>query len=218
MKKRETKNKIKAVIFDIGSVLVLSKHTVKVIKGKKYYLGIHETIARKLRISLDKWFDAIDTTYSNSYIGKTSKQETLSIISRNLKTTPTRIWKIVVDTYRENFKQNNGLYQFAFNLKKQGYKIAIISDQWHLSKEAVVDPKFIRKFSPALISCDVGLRKPDPAIYKLALKKLNLKPKECVFIDNQPWNIKPAKKLGMKTILFKNNKQLFKQLKKLGVK
>jgi len=218
MIKRGKDKQVRAIIFDIGSVLALSKHTLKVIKGKRYYLGVHETIAKKLGISLDQWFDAIDSAYAKSYVGNISRQETLSTISRNLKTTSTKIRKVVVGAYRESFKQNDELYKFAFNLKKQGCKIAILSDQWQLSKEAVVDPKLMKKFNPVIISCDVELRKPDTAIYELTLKKLKCKPEECVFIDNQIWNLKPAKKLGMKTILFKNNKQLFKQLKKLGVK
>jgi len=45
-----------------------------------------------------------------------------------------------------------------------------------------------------------------------------MKPEEAVFIDNRDWNIIPAKKLGMKTVLFRNNKQTFRELKKLGVK
>ena len=43
------------------------------------------------------------------------------------------------------------------------------------------------------------------------LKKLKLRPGQCLFIDNQEWNLRPAKKLKMHTILFKNNKQLFKE-------
>ncbi|NCO04696.1 MAG: HAD-IA family hydrolase, partial [Candidatus Magasanikbacteria bacterium] len=68
------------------------------------------------------------------------------------------------------------------------------------------------------ISCDVGIRKPSKEIYKIILKKLKMKPGECVFIDNQEWNTKPAEKLGMKSIVYSNNKQTFKELNKLGVK
>jgi putative hydrolase of the HAD superfamily len=53
------------------------------------------------------------------------------------------------------------------------------------------------------------MRKPNPRIYKLLIKKMKLVPSEIIFIDNQIWNINPAKKIGMQTILFKNNKQLF---------
>jgi len=218
MKEKEVRGKIKAVIFDIGSVLVLSKQTLKVINGKRYYLGVHESIARKLGISLDQWLDTLEFPYSKSYVGKISEAQTVSVISKNLNCNPPKLKKVIVETYKENFKQNTELYKFAFKLKKQGYKIAILSDQWQLSKEAVVDPKLMAKFNLVIISCDVGLRKPDLPIYKLTLKKLGLKPQECVFIDNQTWNLTPAKKLGMEAILFKTNKQVFKQLFKIGVK
>jgi len=95
-------------------------------------------------------------------------------------------------------------------LKKAGYTIAVLSDQWYLSKEALVLPQLYHQFNEKIISCDVGLRKPNPKIYKLVLRRLNLHQHDALFIDNQKWNIVPAKKIGMKTILFKNNKQLFK--------
>jgi HAD superfamily hydrolase (TIGR01509 family) len=57
----------------------------------------------------------------------------------------------------------------------------------------------------------VGCRKPDPKIYKIAIKKSESNPEEILFIDNQEWNIPSAKKLGMKTIHFQDNKQLFQE-------
>jgi FMN phosphatase YigB (HAD superfamily) len=41
------------------------------------------------------------------------------------------------------------------------------------------------------------MRKPNPLIYKLTLKKLKVKPSEAIFIDNQKWNILAAKKLAI---------------------
>jgi len=125
--------------------------------------------------------------------------------------------KVFVKAYKRNFQRNKELFRKAFQLNKKGYKIAILSDQWHLSKKALVNKKDMKKFDAVVISCDVGLRKPDPKIYRLVLKRLKLPAKNTVFIDNQKWNTKPARKLGMNTILFKNNKQAFKQLRKLGV-
>src|SRR3990167_5480674 len=94
-------------------------------------------------------------------------------------------------------------------LKKQGYKVAVLSDQWFLSKEALMPEKLYKNFDEIMVSCDVEIRKPNKKIYQLSVKKLNFSPKEILFIDNQKWNILPAKKLGMNTILFKSNKQLF---------
>lgn len=217
-------SKTKAVIFDIGGVLELSKQPERLVNDKHLkslprnckhrHKGVHEYITKKLNISIDQWFDSIDTTYADSITGKIPKNRVLSTISKNTQTSKDKIKKIILDSYKKNFKTNKELYNFAFKLKKKGYKIAILSDQWHLSKEALIKPKYLKKFNVSVISCDVGMRKPNPKIYKLILKKLNVPAKNCLFIDNQQWNIIPAKKLGMKTILFKNNKQLFRQLEK----
>jgi len=233
-KKEQTKNKplkkplknpqkIKAIIFDIGGVLALPKIPANLIQNNKLLnghrkFGVHDYISKTLKIFLDQWFDAIDTTYAKSIEGKISYKAVTKIISKNVGVSPRKLEKIIIRAYKNNFTQNKELYKTAFKLKKQGYKIAILSDQWPLSKKALVPKKYSRKFNVVVISCDVGMRKPDPRIYKWTLKKLNLPAKECLFIDNQKWNTKPAKKLKLNTILYKNNKQLFKELKKYKIK
>ena len=54
-------------------------------------------------------------------------------------------------------------------------------------------------FDAWVISGEVGLRKPDPAIYELAAERLGLPPEACVFVDDLPGNLKPARALGMAT-------------------
>ncbi len=206
MKKRV--NKIKAIIFDVGGVLALGNNSVWD-KQKLVPSGVHIDIAKKLKISLDQYMDAIDTNYALAIEGKISREKVLKIFSKNFKTSEKKLTKLYIWAYRKHFKQNKQLFKQAFKLKKLGYKISVISDQWYLSQDALMPRKFYKKFHPVIVSCDIGMRKPNPKIYKLILEKLKLKPSEILFIDNQIWNIKPAKKLGMKTILFKNNKQLF---------
>ncbi|MEK6906601.1 MAG: HAD family phosphatase [Nanoarchaeota archaeon] len=216
--KRNNSNKIKALIFDIGGVLVLSKSQTVSYKRYKRTLGVHNYIVKKLNISIDQWFDAIDRTYTLAIEGKISKEKALNLISKNLNISVKKLENLLIKAYRDNFKQNKFLYNIVSKLKKQGYKVAILSDQWQVSKKAVISESQIKQFDVSVVSCDVGIRKPNPKIYFLTLKRLNLKPNQTVFIDNQSWNIKPAKKIGMNTILFKDNNQLIKQLKKLGVR
>ena len=66
-------------------------------------------------------------------------------------------------------------------------------------------------------SCFVGLRKPDSAIYQLALEITQKNPQECCFIDDRPGNLEPAARLGMKTIQMQTAEQLKSDLGKLGV-
>ncbi len=209
-------NKIKAVIFDIGKVLQLARNPVK---SKKGYLvsGVHNFVAKKLGLSIDEYFDSLDSAYFKSIEGKTTKNNALKAMARSLGTSSDKLEKLFIKAYRKKFKQNKKLYRIAFNLKKRGYKIAILSDQWHISKEALIKKRWNKKFNVSIYSCDVGMRKPNPKIFKLILKKLKIKPKEAIFVDDQKWNTEAAKKLGLKSILFKNNIQLIKNLRKLGV-
>ncbi len=210
------RKRIKAIIFDIGNVLIRGSLLKK--PAREHISGVHEYVAKKLRASLDQYFDSIDTAYAKSIEGKLPKKQVLHIMARNLKTTPRKLEKLYIKSYKRQFKKNRKLLRYAFKLKKKGYKIAILSDQWQVSKEILTPKKITKKFNVAVISCNVGMRKPNPKMYKLTLKKLKLLAKQTVFIDNQKWNLAPAKKLGMKTILFKDNEQTFRDLEKLGVR
>jgi putative hydrolase of the HAD superfamily len=199
------KRRIKGIVFDIGGVLALDT-TV---------FSVHKEMARKFKLNMDDWFDSIDSAYVNSMEGKISEKEALEKIAKNLKSTPKKVERFFISLYHKNFKQNKKLYSLAFNLKKIGYKIGILSDQWAVSKKALIPPKYAKKFDSVIVSCDVGFRKPHPRIYQMSIKELKLKSEEIVFVDNREWNLEPAKKLGMKTILYENNNQLFSSLKKI---
>ena len=60
-------------------------------------------------------------------------------------------------------------------------------------------------FDAWVISSEVGLRKPDPAIYELAAERLGLPPEACVYVDDLPGNLKPARALGMATVLHRGD-------------
>ncbi len=207
---------IKAIIFDIGGVLQLGKYSMLTFRRHRS-TSVHRFMARKFHINLDQWFDSIDTAYAESIEGKISKEKALSIMAKDLATSPEHLEKLFITAYRKYFKRNSALFDLAFNLRKKGYKIAILSDQWWVSKEALVLPGDSKRFNASIISCDVGVRKPNKKIYQIALRKLHIKPKEAVFIDNQKWNTSAAEKLGIKTILFVNNRNLIKELKKLKI-
>ncbi len=206
-------HKIKALIFDIGGVLQLTEYVYP--NRKKMASGVHDIIVKKLKISLDEYLDAIDTAYVKSITGEISEKEADSILAKNLKITPKKLEKLYMEAFKKIFSFNKELFKYAVEKKKQGYKIAILSDQWWLSKKALITKEFYKHFNPVIVSTDVKLRKPNPEIYKLTLKKLKLKPSETIFIDNQKWNTKPAEKLGMKTVLFKNNKQTIRDIERL---
>jgi putative hydrolase of the HAD superfamily len=55
-------------------------------------------------------------------------------------------------------------------------------------------------FDDVIESSRVGVRKPEPAIYRLACERLGIAPREAVYLDDLGINLKPAKAMGMTTI------------------
>lgn len=206
----------KAIIFDVGGVLQLPKHNGV---GKRRYrnIGVHNYMVKKFKIDLDSWFDSIDTPYGQSLIKAIPREKAISDIARNLNSSKERLIRLFHKAYKKNFKKNKELFRVAFSLKKRGYKIGILSDQWYLSKDVHISNKGINSFNPVIVSCDVGIRKPNIEIYKLLIKRCKCKANEILFIDNREFNLKPARKIGIKTILYKDNKQLIRDLKKRGL-
>ena len=212
--------KIKAIIFDVGGVLLIGKYSSFILKRE--YLGIHQYLAKTLGLDIDLWFDTIDKTYSDSIEGRIDERKAVKIISNNLNINQKKLENLVIKTYKSFFKKNKQLYSLAYVLKKKGYIVGILSDQWPLSKKALISKEDFKLFNPVIISCDVGFRKPDSKIYKLLFKRLKEKDKkikmsEILFVDNRMWNLKPARKLGMKVILFEDNKKLFEKIKEFGI-
>lgn len=72
-------------------------------------------------------------------------------------------------------------------------------------------------FKVALSSCYLGLRKPDPAIYKLALDILSRPAERILFIDDRAANVATAADAGIKAIRFEGAEALRRELKSLGV-
>ena len=57
-----------------------------------------------------------------------------------------------------------------------------------------------------------GIRKPDPAIYRLACERLEVDPARCVFLDDLGINLKPARAMGMHTIKVVDEEQAIGEL------
>jgi putative hydrolase of the HAD superfamily len=74
-----------------------------------------------------------------------------------------------------------------------------------------------RYFSVFFSSCYLGVSKPHPQIYQLALDLSQRQPEECVFIDDRSLNLECARRLGLHTIQFLNAGQLENDLHTLGL-
>jgi putative hydrolase of the HAD superfamily len=88
--------------------------------------------------------------------------------------------------------------------RRAGARTALLSNSW--GDGLAYDPALLQElFDAWVISSEVGLRKPDPAIYELVAERLGLAAAACVFVDDLPGNLKPARALGMATVLHRGN-------------
>ena len=72
----------------------------------------------------------------------------------------------------------------------------------------------LRSIFPVFFSsCFLGIRKPDQAIYQLALRVSQRNAEECIFIDDREINLECPRELGLQTILYQNASQLREALK-----
>jgi len=209
-------NKIKAIIFDLGGVLFLARDPEKR-KGKNLHNSLGEgcILLEGIPKEKEKFTDKILKIYGKSSLGKISKLETCKLLSKELGISPEEVKESFEKVYRRNTIENKKLYKYILNLKKKGYKLGILSTQFHLSKSALISKKYYEDFNALEISCEDKLRKPDKKSFDLILKRLNVLPNQAIFIDDKKENVEQAIKLGMKGIFFIDNNQFFKEIKKL---
>lgn len=67
-------------------------------------------------------------------------------------------------------------------------------------------------FDHVIESAKIGLRKPDPRIYRLMVETLKVDPKHCVYLDDLGVNLKPAREMGMTTIKVASGAQAIAEL------
>jgi epoxide hydrolase-like predicted phosphatase len=94
-------------------------------------------------------------------------------------------------------------------------KVCLISNAWSGLRAFITHQGFADVFDHMVISAEVGIMKPDPRIYRLALEELAAKPEESVFLDDVLVNVEAARSVGMAGIHFTQPEQALEELKQL---
>ena len=101
--------------------------------------------------------------------------------------------------------------------RASGIRTGLISNSWGTRR---YDRTQLEKlFDGLVISGEEGMRKPAPEMYSLGAKRIGIAPDECVFVDDLPFNLEPARELGMATVHHISDEQTITELERLlGVK
>jgi epoxide hydrolase-like predicted phosphatase len=196
---------IKAVLFDMGGV-------VSNITDEIRYNGLLKLSKLNLK-DIRKRVKPIEHKFD---IGSISANSFFRMVAENIGLDGYgKIKELYVDTINKS-KLNKEVVRIVKLLKRKGYKVGILSNTNIVDATAHENKGEYDLFYPLILSFKVGCRKPGKKIYQIALKKLKVKPEECIFVDDKKRKL-PPKSLGIKTILFKNPKQLKNDLKKLKI-
>ncbi|KAM8810009.1 bifunctional epoxide hydrolase 2 [Eudromia elegans] len=116
---------------------------------------------------------------------------------------------------------NVPLLRAAAELRRRGFRTGVLTNNWlddgagRLFTAALMSA-LRRRFDVVLESCRVGLCKPEPGVYERALRALRAQPHEVIFLDDVGENLKPARAMGMATILVRDTEAALRELQELS--
>ena len=196
---------IKAVFFDLGGVILRTEY---------------QAPRQHLAESFGMDYDEIDKVVFGG--GSAAKASTGEITEDEHWLNVMKILKQPADEYeriREEFFGgdviDHEILDFLRSLKPN-YKVGLISNAWSGLRDYIIREKFDDVFHHMVISAEVGVAKPDPKIYHIALDQFQVQAGEAVFVDDFIENINACEKLGMKGIHFKSRDSAIGKLKELS--
>ena len=200
---------IKAVVFDYGRVISLDQDPET--------MGTLARLAGTGREELEKLIWNQRGDFDRGVLSAADYYR--DILSRlGLKTEDETIEKMAAVDLGSWKNVNPLTVKLMEELKQGGYKLGILSN---MPREFLA---FAREELPVfklpqigIFSCDLGLIKPEAAIYRALLESLDVLAEETVFFDDMDANIAAAKELNIQGFLWKDPHQARRELAALGV-
>jgi epoxide hydrolase-like predicted phosphatase len=123
------------------------------------------------------------------------------------------------ETYFDNLHPNEPMIGLMRELRDGGKRMALLTNnvrEWEPLWRAKL-PDVDDIFEVIVDSAFVGMRKPDPEIYRLTLERLGdgLRAEDCLFVDDVEVNCEAARELGMAAVHFRDNDQAVAEVRSL---
>jgi putative hydrolase of the HAD superfamily len=148
--------------------------------------------------------------------GRMTEHDFLSVLQAQLRADLGR--DVEMHTFAERYfghlEPNDAMIGFLRELRDRGYRLAILTNnvrEWEPLWRAMLPVDEL--FEVVVDSGFVGLRKPDPAIYRLTCERLGVAPERCLFVDDVEVNCAAAAELGMAAVLFRSSEQAIAEVR-----
>jgi epoxide hydrolase-like predicted phosphatase len=196
---------IKAIIFDVGGVLIRTEDHV-------YRRRWEEKLGLQTGEAEEIVFNSV--TGQKAQRGEISDEALWTWIGDRLKLGRR------LDAFKNDFWAGDVLDEelIAFiRSLKPAYQTAVISNATDGLHDSLAELGIEDAFDVIIGSASEQIMKPDPAIYQRALDALGRRAEETVFIDDFQRNVDGARALGMKAILYRPGMNIEMELNNLGV-
>ena len=193
---------IKTIIFDFGGIFS---------ENLDSWNTMYKRIPEKTGLTAGELDEIFSKYWIEISVGKRDFTDILKMFVSKSKNKVTM--EDLLRIYSSDTKINKDALDILKDLKNKGFRIIILSNESKTGEQIRLNR--IKNFVDKIYSsAAIGLRKPDPQIFKYVLSKENLKADEALFIDDRERNIIVAEELGIRSILYKNARQLKKDLRK----
>ncbi|MDO9547051.1 MAG: HAD family phosphatase [Pelolinea sp.] len=195
---------IKAIILDLEGVLLRTKDE-----------NLYITVANALNAPLEKVIEIFFGELNDQMdlgVGTQGEFDAYVVETLQMPKEKIKILKKVID---EDSFIDEVLLARIKELHKD-YQIGLLSNYSNdLRPKLEHEWKISDVFDEIVISCEVGVIKPDAAIFNLILDRLGVSAGEAVFVDDRMRNIEGAKKVGMRTVFYVSREQAMEELERI---
>ena len=116
---------------------------------------------------------------------------------------PFDITEAVAADWESTMQEDEEMVSFALSLIDDRVCTGILSNlPAGLAKRARAEHEWLERVDAVTMSCDIGLIKPDPRAYAVALDAMGVSAKDTVYVDADPVNVAAAAELGMQAVHF----------------
>ena len=183
---------IKGVVFDVGGVL-LRTHDQSGRRTWETRLGLKAGSLAGLV------FDS--KLGRKAQLGRASLEEVWTWVADHLGLSPEELAALKRDFWAGD-RLDRELCDYIRGLRSR-YRTAMLSNNWARDGRAMAQELGIANcFDIFVTSAEVGVMKPDPRIYYVALERLGVLPPQAIFVDDFIENVEAARQLGMQGVHF----------------
>ncbi len=203
---------IRAVIFDFGNVLTMPQDEARIDEMSRL-AGLERerflSAYRNLRLDYDRGTLDVEAYWKGVLraggVTDARVAELNGEFVRSMTESDIASWMVI----------RPSMVDWARVLKSAGWKTAILSNMPN-EHAAYIKRSFpwIEIFDVKVFSYDVGLIKPEAAIYEECVRRLDVMPNESIFVDDVQANVEAARKVGIHGIFFQNPDDLLVELRR----